>query len=218
MTTPTTIAEHAANESQDPGLRARLRVYLILIGTGIAVLAFFLGWAYLKDQAQSDAIAQLANEQREAVGVGEILADQLRDLGVRPRADVPAPVDDIDPNDPEIQDDERQDPEIQDGEVQDPDINDPDPNDPEAQDGEVDDPENQQDEINDPDPDDPETQDPENQDEEIQEPEIQEPEEQDAPVCSPGYTRREFVYYGQDGLPDTADDQTWELCVKDQPE
>lgn len=215
MTTKTTIAEAAVERAQDPRLRLWLRVYLVLLGLGIAALVFFLAWAYLKDQTQTDAIAQLADGQREAVSAGEQLADQLRDLGVRPRVELPDPVAAIDPDDPEIQDAEQQDSEVQDPEFNDLDPNDPDPNDPETQDGEVDDPENQQDELNDPDPDDPEVQDPENQDEEVQEPEIQEPEEQAAPVCSPGYTRQEFVYFGPDGVPNTGDEQTWELCVKD---
>jgi hypothetical protein len=117
-----------------------------------------------------------------------------------------------DPDDPENQDPENQDPELQDGETQDPETQDPenqdiDPNDPDPFDDPdlTDDPEN-----DDPDPDDPEIQDPE-----IQEGEIQEPEEQNYPICEPGYTRQDFVYYGPDALPNTGDEQTWRLCVRD---
>lgn len=110
----------------------------------------------------------------------------------------------------DVDDPERQDAEDQDAEVQDPETQDSEVQDPEVQDSEAQEPELPDEETNDPDPDDPEVQEPE-----VQEPEIQDPEEQNAPICEPGYHRSEFVWSGPDGQPDTGDEDTWLLCVKD---
>lgn len=209
-TTRDAIAEAATQRSQDPHNRRILLFWLGILTLGLLILGATAVIQYLQDGSQKAAIETLAEEQRDAVRAGEILADQLRDSGQTPRVEIPSPVDDIDPNDPEIQDEEQQEGERQDHEVQDPDFNDPEIQDPEQQDEE-----NQQDEVNDPDPDDPEIQDPETQDEEIQESEIQEPENQEAPVCPEGYSQQPFRYFGPDGIDNTGDEQDWILCVRD---
>jgi hypothetical protein len=211
-TTRDAIAAEAADRTYDAKGHRALRFWLGVLTLGLLILGATAVIQALRDGDQKDAIIQLAEDQRAAVAAGETLADQLRDLGVRPRTEIPPPVDNIDPDDPEIQDSEQQD-----GEIQDPEVQDPDPNDPEVQDGDPDDPEQQQDEVNDLDPDDPEIQDEEVQEDEIQESEIQEPENQNAPVCPPGYSQQPFVWNGPDNVPGTEDDRNWILCMEDEP-
>lgn len=151
----------------------------------------------LKITCQEVELAALPREERENCEAAE--QNRLPEkLG--------AEVDDPENQDAENQDPENQDPEIQDSETQEPETQDPD-----APDSDVNDP----DPTDDQDPNDPDPDDPEIQDEEIQDPEIQDPEEQNSPVCPPGFSQEQFVWSGEDGLPNTGDERTWLLCMED---
>jgi hypothetical protein len=181
---------------------------LIVTSASTVVMAFVL-WVFLneKDRDVNVYVQEAQRTVRVACQAAEgepLPAEVQQACNAAERNELPSVlqsvVDNPDPDDPEIQESERQDPEAQDPEIQDP----------EGQESEVPDSE-----TNDPDPDDPETQEDEIQEGEIQEPEIQDPEEQGAPICSPGYSRQEFHWYGRDGVDNTGDEQDWEICVKD---
>lgn len=183
---------------------------------GVIALAIAVVFLYVRGESAGSTTYVVVEEAQQALRVTcKVAEDRRLPANIRKKCDeanrgeltdrVAQVIDDPDPNDPEQNDPEFQDPEIQNSEKQDPEIQDSETQDPEAPDSEVDDPDPVDDpDINDPDPDDPE----------IQDPEIQEPEQQNAPVCSEGYVRAPFHWYGPDGVNGTADDEDWEVCKK----
>jgi hypothetical protein len=193
-------------------------VMLIFTSTATLLMALVL-WIVLSQwERETTVYVQEAQDTVKSAcraAEGEALSAEVqKNCQAAERNELPqqiqSAIDNPDPNDPEFQDPERQESEQQDQETQDQETQDPESQEPELPDTE----------MNDPDPDNPETQDEEIQDEEIQEgeiqdPEIQDPEEQGYPVCSAGYSQREFHWYGRDGVDNTGDEQDWLICIKD---